>query len=99
MPSCVEPYTCVVSYTTDGGPLPLRRSNASGPAGNLTFLPGQPSACTTREMTMADRIDQPTQQPSPGDVYTTAVAVAHCPTHRAQHEDAETRYEIGRAHV
>lgn len=35
------------------------------------------------------RIDQPTHQPTPGDVYTYANAVADCPTHRAQHEQAE----------
>ncbi|MFE7837472.1 hypothetical protein ACFU53_15965 [Streptomyces sp. NPDC057474] len=31
-------------------------------------------------------------QPTPRDVYTYADAVAHCPTHRAQHKQAEARY-------
>lgn len=39
-----------------------------------------------------DRIHQPDPQPTPGDVYTFAAAVADCPTHRAQHEEAEARY-------
>lgn len=40
------------------------------------------------------RSHQPPQQPSPAprDVYTYADAVAHCPTHRAQHEAAEASY-------
>lgn len=33
---------------------------------------------------------QPT--PTTGVVYTYAVAVADCPVHRAQHEEAEARY-------
>ncbi len=41
---------------------------------------------------MQERTDQPQDQPTPGDVYTYAYAVADCPKHRAQHEEAEARY-------
>ncbi|MCX5522223.1 hypothetical protein OG342_04985 [Streptomyces bobili] len=43
---------------------------------------------------MQERNGQPQDQPTPAprDVYTYADAVAHCPTHRAQHEAAEASY-------
>ena len=39
---------------------------------------------------MQERNGQPQDQPTPGDVYTSAVA--YCPAHRAQHEAAEASY-------
>lgn len=41
---------------------------------------------------MPDLTQKPPEQHTPGDLYTLAVAFAHCPTHRAQLEESEARY-------
>ena len=41
---------------------------------------------------MPDLTQKPPEQHTPGDLYTLAVAFAHCPTHRAQLEESEARH-------
>lgn len=54
---------------------PALLPNENGPAGNLTFRPGQPPPDLTRS-DHVDRTEQPDQQPSPAPVDTDATASA-----------------------